>query len=62
MSIAVLALQGDFAAHAAAFRDIGVPVREVRRVAELEGLAGIVIPGGESRMAPASRAWVSSTR
>jgi len=44
----VLALQGGFAAHAAAFRDIGVPVREVRRVAELEGLAGIVIPGGES--------------
>jgi pyridoxal 5'-phosphate synthase pdxT subunit len=44
----VLALQGDFAAHAAAFRDLGVGVREVRRVGELEGLAGIVIPGGES--------------
>jgi 5'-phosphate synthase pdxT subunit len=44
----VLALQGDFGAHAAAFRDLGVPVREVRRVAELEGLAGLVIPGGES--------------
>ena len=44
----VLALQGDFAAHATAFRDIGVPVREVRRLAQLEGLAGIVIPGGES--------------
>jgi len=44
----VLALQGDFAAHAAAFCDLGVVVREVRRVAELEGLAGIVIPGGES--------------
>ena len=44
----VLALQGDFAAHAAAFRHLGVPVREVRRVAELEGLAGIMIPGGES--------------
>jgi len=44
----VLALQGDFAAHATAFRDIGVPVREVRRIAQLEGLAGIVIPGGES--------------
>jgi len=44
----VLALQGDFAAHAAAFRAIGVPVREVRRVAALEGLAGLVIPGGES--------------
>jgi 5'-phosphate synthase pdxT subunit len=44
----VLALQGDFAAHAAAFRDLSFPVREVRRVAELEGLAGVVIPGGES--------------
>jgi 5'-phosphate synthase pdxT subunit len=44
----VLALQGDFAAHAAAFRDLGVPTRAVRRVAELEGLAGVVIPGGES--------------
>jgi 5'-phosphate synthase pdxT subunit len=44
----VLALQGGFAAHSAAFRHLGVPVREVRRVAELEGLAGIMIPGGES--------------
>jgi 5'-phosphate synthase pdxT subunit len=44
----VLALQGDFAAHAAAFRELAVPVREVRRVAELDGLAGLVIPGGES--------------
>jgi 5'-phosphate synthase pdxT subunit len=47
-SFGVLALQGDFAAHAAAFRDLGVPVLEVRRVAELEGLTGLVIPGGES--------------
>lgn len=44
----VLALQGDFAAHAAAFRELGVAVREVRRVADLDGLAGIMIPGGES--------------
>lgn len=44
----VLALQGDFAAHAAAFRDVGVDVREVRRVGELEGLSGLMIPGGES--------------
>lgn len=44
----VLALQGDFAAHLAAFRDLGVPVREVRRVSQLEGLAGLMIPGGES--------------
>jgi len=44
----VLALQGDFAAHAAAFRELGVSVREVRRVSELEGLGGLMIPGGES--------------
>jgi pyridoxal 5'-phosphate synthase pdxT subunit len=44
----VLALQGDFAAHAAAFEALGAPVREVRRVAQLAGLAGLMIPGGES--------------
>jgi 5'-phosphate synthase pdxT subunit len=44
----VLALQGDFAAHARAFRDLGVEVREVRRVASLDGLSGLMIPGGES--------------
>lgn len=44
----VLALQGDFAAHAAALRRTGVAAREVRRVAELEGLRGLVLPGGES--------------
>lgn len=44
----VLALQGDFAAHLRALRDLDVPVREVRRVDELAGLAGLVIPGGES--------------
>jgi 5'-phosphate synthase pdxT subunit len=44
----VLALQGDFAAHAAAFGDAGTRAREVRRISELDGLAGIMIPGGES--------------
>jgi 5'-phosphate synthase pdxT subunit len=44
----VLALQGDFAAHAAAFRDAGTAAREVRRVGQLAGLAGLMIPGGES--------------
>jgi pyridoxal 5'-phosphate synthase pdxT subunit len=44
----VLALQGDFAAHAAALRDVGVPVREVRRAADVAGLAGLALPGGES--------------
>jgi 5'-phosphate synthase pdxT subunit len=44
----VLALQGDFAAHREALREVDVPVREVRRTSELAGLAGLVIPGGES--------------
>ena len=44
----VLALQGDFAAHAAALRRLGAESREVRRVAQLEGLRGLIIPGGES--------------
>ena len=44
----VLALQGGFAAHAAALREVGLEARELRRVRELAGLAGLVIPGGES--------------
>jgi 5'-phosphate synthase pdxT subunit len=48
VAIGVLALQGDFAAHAAALRELGHEVVEVRRSAQLEGLAGLVIPGGES--------------
>jgi pyridoxal 5'-phosphate synthase pdxT subunit len=48
MTLGVLALQGDFAAHAAALRQAGAGVREVRRPGELPGLAGLVIPGGES--------------
>ena len=46
--IGVLALQGDFEAHAAILRGLGAEVREVRRAAQLEGLDGLVIPGGES--------------
>jgi 5'-phosphate synthase pdxT subunit len=46
--IGVLALQGGFAAHAAAFRRIGVEPREVRRSAELAALDGLALPGGES--------------
>jgi 5'-phosphate synthase pdxT subunit len=44
----VLALQGDFAAHATALRAAGADVREVRRVRDLDLLAGLVLPGGES--------------
>jgi 5'-phosphate synthase pdxT subunit len=46
--IGVLAIQGDFAAHAAALREAGADVREVRKAAELSQVDGLVIPGGES--------------
>jgi 5'-phosphate synthase pdxT subunit len=48
MLIGVLALQGGFAAHAAVLRDLGAEVREVRVPADLTGLDGLVLPGGES--------------
>jgi 5'-phosphate synthase pdxT subunit len=47
-TMGVLALQGAFAEHLAAFRRLGVRGREVRLPRDLEGLAGLVIPGGES--------------
>ncbi len=46
--IGVLALQGDFAAHARALRDAGAAIAEVRLSSDLEGVAALVIPGGES--------------
>ncbi|MFL5854707.1 MAG: pyridoxal 5'-phosphate synthase glutaminase subunit PdxT [Solirubrobacteraceae bacterium] len=46
--VGVLALQGDFEAHARLLRACGAEPREVRVPAELEGLDGLVIPGGES--------------
>ena len=62
----VLALQGDFAAHLRALRDAGGSAREVRRVADLAGLAGLVIPGGEStallRLMDGSDSWFEAIR
>ncbi len=46
--VGVLALQGDFEAHASMLRGLGADVREVRVPADLEGLDGLIIPGGES--------------
>lgn len=46
--IGVLAIQGDFAAHAEALRDAGAEAMLVRRPEELAGVDGLVIPGGES--------------
>lgn len=44
----VLAVQGDFAAHAEALASLGADVREVREPADLDGLDCLVLPGGES--------------
>jgi 5'-phosphate synthase pdxT subunit len=46
--VGVLALQGDYAAHVRALARAGASAVEVRRVAGLSGLDGLVIPGGES--------------
>lgn len=46
--VAVLALQGDFEAHRKALAEIGVVSFEAKRPEQLEGAAGLIIPGGES--------------
>jgi 5'-phosphate synthase pdxT subunit len=48
MRIGVLALQGDFAEHVAILRNLGVDAVEVRLPEHLDGLDGLIIPGGES--------------
>jgi 5'-phosphate synthase pdxT subunit len=48
VTIGVLALQGDVREHVAAFCDLGEDVTLVRRPEDLEGVDGIVLPGGES--------------
>ena len=46
--IGVLALQGGYAAHSSAVRDIGLEAVEVREAKDLDGLDGLILPGGES--------------
>lgn len=48
MTIGVLAIQGDFAAHIRAIEDIGADAIEVRCAAELDNIDALIIPGGES--------------
>lgn len=48
MKIGVLALQGDFAEHGFMLQQIGAETTEVRLPEQLEGLDGLIIPGGES--------------
>lgn len=44
----MLALQGDFREHREMLEEMGHEVREIRKVAQLEGLDALIIPGGES--------------
>jgi 5'-phosphate synthase pdxT subunit len=46
--VGVLALQGDFEAHAKMISALGAHPREVRVPADLDGLDALIIPGGES--------------
>jgi pyridoxal 5'-phosphate synthase pdxT subunit len=48
MRVGVLAMQGNFREHAAMLRRLGADVVEVRLPEELDGLEGLVIPGGET--------------
>ncbi len=48
MKFGVLALQGDFREHRISLEKLGADVTEVRLPAHLEGLSGLIIPGGES--------------
>ena len=48
MKIGVLAIQGDFAEHIVMLKRLGVETAEVRLPAHLDGLDGLIIPGGES--------------
>ena len=48
LPVGVLALQGDFREHLQAFTRLGVESTPVRTAKELQGVSGLVIPGGES--------------
>jgi 5'-phosphate synthase pdxT subunit len=48
VKIGIVAIQGDFAAHATMLRELGAETVEVRTVKDLEGCDGIILPGGES--------------
>jgi 5'-phosphate synthase pdxT subunit len=48
MRVGVLALQGGFAAHLASLDRLGHSAKEVRTVRDLDGVDGLVLPGGES--------------
>jgi 5'-phosphate synthase pdxT subunit len=48
LKIGIVAIQGDYEAHAKVLERLGVEYRFVRTPADLAGLAGVILPGGES--------------
>ncbi len=48
LRVGVLAVQGDFDAHLRMLRELGASASEVRTPEQLDGLDGLIIPGGES--------------
>jgi pyridoxal 5'-phosphate synthase pdxT subunit len=48
VKIGILAVQGDFEAHSAMLHALGVETVEVRTPEDLQGCAGLILPGGES--------------
>jgi 5'-phosphate synthase pdxT subunit len=48
VTVGVLALQGDFEAHAGMLAELGAEARDVRTPQDLEGLDALILPGGES--------------
>jgi len=56
--VGVLALQGSFVEHSASLAAVGVTPVEVRKAEQLDGLLGLIIPGGESTtMALVAERW-----
>jgi 5'-phosphate synthase pdxT subunit len=68
LKVGVLALQGAFREHVSVLQKLGVEVREIRRPEEMDGLDGLILPGGESTamaligekwgIFPALQAWI----
>jgi 5'-phosphate synthase pdxT subunit len=48
MKIGIVAIQGDYEAHAKTLDRLGAPHSYVRKAEDLAGLAGVILPGGES--------------
>ena len=56
-TIGILALQGNVAEHGYVLDQLGVPHRKVRLPRDLEGLSGLILPGGESTTASKRLEW-----